>query len=231
MAPSPPVTPPSRRSRLVLGGCALGCGAFALILACVAAAVAVKGCPGDVARWTGRAEGRVVVRPGMTKDQVRQEATVRIGTYGDSGRFVEFELPAAGLVLPGIEIFAIDEGSDGRVDHVNMISANETWPDLLRAAIATEERLLAGGWVPEPGQAPVRSLTTDPRAAAAGITDSGVIANIGFSYTKGDQKLRLSAGGLWGGIPWWRDSSRARIFYRRMDYLPLGEQPAEEAVE
>jgi hypothetical protein len=210
------------RRRFAFAGCALGCGAVALILACVVAGLVVKGCPGDVARWTGRAEGRVVVRPGMTKDEVRQQATTTIGTYGDSGRFVEFELPAAGLVLPGIEAFVIDEGSDGRVDHVNLISANESWPDLLRAAIATEDRLLAGGWVAEPGQAPVRSLTTDPRAAAAGITESGAIENADFSYSKGDQKLRLSAGGLWGGIPRWRDSSRARVFFRTMDYVPVG---------
>jgi hypothetical protein len=218
-----------RRRFLVAGG--LGCGTVVLILAAVGATLAVKACPGDVARWTGRPQGRVVVRPGMTKAAVRREATTRIGEYGDSGRFVEFDLPAAGLVLPGIAIFSVDAGKDGRVDHVNMIGANESWPDLRDAAIATEERLLAGGWVPEAGQASVRSLTTDPRASAAGITESGVIANLGFSYAKGEQRFRLSAGGLWGGIPRWRDARRARVFYRRMDYLPIGETPAVEAVE
>lgn len=202
-----------------------------VLLAGVGAALAVKGCPADVARWTGRPAGRVVVRPGMTKEQVRQQATIRIGEYGDSGRFVEFELPGAGLVLRGIEIFAIDAGPDGRVELVDMISANESWPDLLRAAIATEERLLAGGWAPSPGQASVRSLPTDPREAARAITGSGALANADFSYTKGDQAFRLSAGGLWGGIPWWSASRRARVFFRNMDYLPLGEPSAVEPAD
>jgi hypothetical protein len=40
---------------------ALGCGLLALTLSGAIVVLVIKGCPGEVARWTGRPEGRVVV--------------------------------------------------------------------------------------------------------------------------------------------------------------------------
>ena len=214
----PPGGPaPSRR--LVPVGCAIGCGTAALILACAVAVLVVKGCPGEVARWTNRPEGRVVVRAGMTKAQVQQESTTTVGTHGDSGRFVDFELTEDRLPIKGITLFRVDEGAEGRVVRVSMFSANESWRDLLRAAIETEELLLANGWVAR--QPSVRTLTRNPREAAAEITESGALARAHFTYRKGDQEFQLAAGGLWSGIPWWR-SNGARVFWRNMNYFPEG---------
>lgn len=192
--------------------CALGCILPSLILTSAFMVLAVQGCPGDVARWTGRTEGKVVVEPGMTKAQVQQRSTVNLGPYGDSGRFVDFVLPTEGIVFRGIQMFMFTSGKDGRVSDVSMFSANESWPDLVRAATRTEEILLANGWKPDPGQPSIRSLTRDPQDAAAGITGSGAIAGADFSYSKGKQKFRIAAGGLWSGIPSWRNPHRARVF-------------------
>jgi len=38
----------------------------------------------------------------MTREQLERRATTRIGHYGDSGRFVDFVLPAEGMRLHGI---------------------------------------------------------------------------------------------------------------------------------
>jgi len=203
--------------------CALGCTLPTLILTSAFMVLAVQGCPGDVARWTGRTEGKVVFVPGMTKEQVQQRSTVTLGQYGDSGRFVDFVLPSEGIVFRGIQMFMFTSGTNGPVSDLSMFSANESWPDLVRAAKRTEEILLANGWKPDPGQPSIRSLTRDPQDAAAGITGSGAIAGADFSYSKGKQKFRIAAGGLWSGIPSWRNPDRAAVFWRNMDYSPIGE--------
>jgi hypothetical protein len=199
-----------------------GCAVPPVLLAGLLVAVVLKECPGEVARWRGQPEGQVVVRPGMSKDEVRRESTVAISTHGDSGRFVDIELTSDKILLSGIQMFVIDEGEGGQVDYVSLTSANESWPDLVRAAIRTEETLLGHGWKPEAGQPSVRSLTRNPREAAAAVTESGAIAYANFVFWKEDERLELAAGGLWSGIPWWRPASRAKVFWRSMNYFPAG---------
>ena len=201
--------------------CAVGCALTTLALAGTVSVLVIKGCPGEVARWTNRPEGRIVIRPGMTKEQVQRESTIRLGTYGDSGRFIDVDLPTEGLVLHGIEQFRCDTQTDGRVDYVTMFGGNESWPELLRVAIRTEESLLANGWHPETGQASIRSLTRDPREAARRVTESGEIGGAHFVYRKGKQRFTIAPGGEWSGIPFWSFPSRARVFWRNMDYYPL----------
>ena len=201
---------------------AAGCSLLALILFTGLGTLVVKGCPGEIARWTGRPEGRVVVKPGMTREQVQREATVTLGQYGDSGRFVDFELTTERITFSGIQTFRLDAGEDGRINFVSMLSANESWPELVRTAARTEELLLAHGWKPEPGQMSIQSLTTDPRKAAADVTESGEVANTRFTYRKDTQEFQIAAGGLWSGIPWWQPASHAKSFGRNMDYFPLG---------
>lgn len=200
----------------------IGCALVALMLSAAGVMVVVRGCPGDVARWTGRPEGQVVVKPGMTREHVQREATVTLGQYGDSGRFVDFELTTDRIAVPGIQMFRLDAGEDGRIVFVSMLSANESWQDLVKAAMRTEEQLLENGWEPLPGQPSIRSLTTDPRKAAADVTESGEIASTRFIYRKGTQEFQVAAGGLWSGIPWWLPNSYARSFWRNMNYFPLG---------
>lgn len=202
---------------------ALGCILPTLILASAITVLVIQGFPGDVARLMGRTQGKVVIAPGMTKEQVQQRSTTTIGQYGDSGRFVDFVLPTEGIIFRGIQMFAFDSGPDGRVNSVSIFSHNESWPDLVRAAIRTEKILLANGWKPDPGQPSIQSLTRDPEDAAAGVTGSGAIAGADFSYSKEKQKFRIAAGGLWSGIPSWRNPHRARVFWRNMNYSPLGD--------
>ncbi len=191
----------------------------------------VKECPGEVAKWTGRSEGRVGVRPGMTKDEAQREATVQLSQYGDSGRFVEFELTSDRILLWGIQMFRLDAGEDERVSYVSLFSANETWPQLRKRAIATEETLLAKGWRAAPGQPSIRTLTRSPKEAADGVTESGVIAYSQFIFSKGDEVFKLDAGGLWSGLPWWQWSSRAKVFWRHMEYFPHGDPYAVPSID
>jgi len=154
----------------------------------------------------------------MTREQLERRATTRIGHYGDSGRFVDFVLPAEGMRLHGIQQFTFSSGQDGTIESASMFTVNESWPDLVRSAKRTEAILIARGWKPAPGQRGVESLPSDPRHAAAGITDSGAIAGASFTWTKGRREFTLEAGGLWGGIPWWRRARGADIFWRNMTY-------------
>ncbi len=193
------------------------------ILATIMAVLLARECPGEVARWTDRTEGTIWIAPGMTRAEVERRATTRIGQYGDSGRFVDFVLAGVGMRLHGIQMFMLTTGKDGTVDYVSMISANESWPDLLRAAKRTEAILIARGWKPAPGQRGVESLTSDPRDAAADVTGSGAIAGASFTWSKGRQKFTLAAGGLWSGIPWWRNARGVKVFWRNMNYFPLGD--------
>jgi hypothetical protein len=217
------MTGPSRSRSVPWLSCAIGCGTVTLLLAALAAVLLARGCPGEVARWRGRPEGRVFVRPAMTKEEVRRQATLPIGEHGGSGRFLDFELTSDRILFPGIAQFAIHAGSNGQVTHVSLFSANESWPDLLEKATAIEENLLAHGWKRDAAQAAVRSLTRKAREAAAGITDSGAIGGAYFVFSKGEEQLILQAGGLWSGIPWWRRANGARIFWRDMTYLPNGD--------
>ncbi|MGZ8830936.1 MAG: hypothetical protein ACXW2Q_11240 [Thermoanaerobaculia bacterium] len=180
-------------------------------------------CDGTVARWTDRSEGTIWIAPGMTREQVERRATTRMGQYGDSGRFVDFVLAGEGMRLRGIQMFMLTSGKAGPVESVSMITANETWPDLVRAAKRTESILIARGWKPAPGQRGVESLTSDPRDAAADVTGSGAIAGASFTWSKGRQEFTLAAGGLWSGIPWWRYARGAKVFWRNMTYVPHAE--------
>lgn len=121
--------------------------------------------------------------------------------------------------LHGIQQFMFTSAQDGTIESVSMISANESWPDLVRSAKRTEAILIARGWKPAPGQKGVASLPSNPRDAAAGITDSGAIAGASFTWIKGRQEFTLAAGGLWGGIPWWR-RARRRDLLARHDLRP-----------
>lgn len=206
-----------------LRACALGCGLASLLCAAGVALLLVKACPGDVAQWTGSSEGRVVVRPGMTRAEVEHAATVQLSEYGDSGRYVEFELTSDAIALPGMQTFRLETREDGKVSYVDLFSANETWSELRRRAMATEEQLLARGWKAAPGQPSIRTLPASPKAAAGGVTESGAIAHGQFIYSKGEEVFKLEAGGLWSGIPWWQPASRAQSFWRNMSYFPLGD--------
>jgi len=200
--------------------CAIGCGAALVILAASIAVLFPRACPGEVARWTDRTEGTIWIAPGMTHEAVARRATTTIGQYGDSGRFVDFVLAGEGMRLHGIQQFTFSSAPDGTIESVSMFSANESWPDLVRSAKRTEAILIAHGWKPAPGQKGVASLSSDPRVAAAGITDSGAIAGASFTWSKGRQEFTLEAGGLWSGIPWWRRASGADVFWRNMTYDP-----------
>ena len=198
--------------------CAIGCGTALVILGASIAVLLPRACPGEVARWTDRSEGTIWIAPGMTREQVARRATTTIGQYGDSGRFVDFVLVGEGMRLHGIQQFMLSFGKDGTIDSVSMITANESWPDLVRSAKRTEAILVARGWKPAPGQRGVESLPSDPRDAAAGVTGSGAIAGASFTWTKGRQEFTLAAGGLWSGIPWWRRTRGANVFWRNMTY-------------
>lgn len=217
------MTAPVQSAKSPLRACAIGCGLASLLGAGGIALLLVKACPAEVTRWTGRSEGRVVVRPGMTRQEVEREATVEISEYGDSGRYVEFELTSDGIALPGMQMFRLEVREDGKVSYVDLFSANETWSGLRRRAIAIEEQLLAKGWKAAPGQPSIRTLPATPKQAAAGVTESGAIAHGQFIYSKGDEVFKLEAGGLWSGIPWWQPASRAESFWRNMSYFPLGD--------
>jgi hypothetical protein len=168
-------------------------------------------------------QGTIWIAPGMTREQVVRRASTRIGQYGDSGRFVDVVLVEEGMRLHGIQQFMLSPTKDGRIDYVSMISANETWPDLVRTAKRTEAILIARGWKPAPGQRGVESLPSRPRDAAADVTGSGAIAGASFTWTKGRQEFTLAAGGLWSGIPWFRNARGAEVFWRNMTYVPLGD--------
>lgn len=203
--------------------CALGCGIPGLILVSVIGVLVLRGCPGEVARWTDRTQGTVVVVPGMTREQVQQRTTVKLGQYGNSNSYVDFALPAEGILFHGIQMFTFDSEPDGRVSSVSMITAGESWPDLVRAVRRTESILLANGWKPDPGQPSILTMTEDAHEAEQGITGSGAIAGSEFRYSKGDRRFRLAAGGLWSGIPSWRNPDRAEVFWRNMGYSPVAQ--------
>ena len=198
--------------------CAIGCGTVFGNFGASIAMLLSRACLNEVASWTDRSEGTIRIAPGMTREEVQRRATTTIGQYGDSGRFVDFVLVGEGMRLHGIQQFMLSSGKDGTIDSVSMITANESWPDLVRSAKRTEAILIAHGWKPALGQKGVESLPSDPRDAAAGVTGSGAIAGARFTWTKGRQEFTLAAGGIWSGIPWWRRARGANVFWRNMTY-------------
>lgn len=203
--------------------CAIGCGTALVIVAASLLVLVSRACPGEVARWTDRSQGTIWIAPGMTREQIERRATTRMGQYGDSGRFVDIVLAGEGMRLHGIQMFMLSSRQDGSIDYVSMISVNESWPDLVRSAKRTEAILIARGWKPAAGQSGVESLTSDPRDAAADVTGSGAIAGASFTWSKGRQTFTLAAGGLWSGIPWWRNARSVKVFWRNMTYVPSGD--------
>jgi hypothetical protein len=168
------------------------------------------GCRGDIARWTGKPEGTICLRPGMSRQTAQQNSTIRLNTYGDSGRFFDFVLAGDSIRFRGCVQYMLSDGPEGRISLMAFDSANESWPDLLRALRQTERVLLQKGWSYAPGSHKVDSLPVDARDAP--ITSSGAID--AFHFVKGDLSLTITPSALWSGLPKWRSQKRAKVFWR-----------------
>jgi hypothetical protein len=178
----------------------------------LSAAVVSMGCRGDIARWTGKPEGTICLRPGMSRQTAQRNSTIRLNTYGDSGRFFDFVLAGESIRFRGCVQYMLSDGPGGRISLMAFDSANESWPDLLRALRQTEKVLLERGWSYAPGSPKIDSLPVNARDAP--ITSSGAID--AFHLVKGDLSLTITPSGLWSGVPKWRSQRRARVFWRSM---------------
>jgi hypothetical protein len=86
-------------------------------VAIVAAACAFTfACGGDIARITGRPEGTITLRPGMTRADATRQSTIKLNTFGDSGRFFDFVLAGDGIRFAGNTQYLISEDSRGRIE-------------------------------------------------------------------------------------------------------------------
>ena len=151
---------------------------------------------------------------------------MRLGQYGDSGKFLDIVLDGEALRFKGCSQYAISTDDKDVITDFSFASANESWSDLLHSARRTEELLTKRGWTLAPDSRGVDSLPADAKSASSKITDSGAIDV--FRYIKGDTQLTVTPSGLWGGVPWWR-TQRAKVFWRSMNvsrFEPPVDEPA-----
>jgi len=172
----------------------------------------------------GRSEGTIQLNAGMTKDQAQRRSTIKLNEYGDSGRLFDFTLANEPLQLRGCTQYSIDT-KNGVIEGFSVATQNVAWKHVRQGALDIEATLLAHGWKRDPRFQLVATLPTSPRDAAKRITDSGVIDS--FGYAKGNVGLRLTVAGLWGGIPFYRDANRAKVFWRSIDLNRLDAEEIE----
>jgi hypothetical protein len=165
---------------------------------------------GQIARWTGRSQGTVSFTAGMTRQEAQRLSTLEFNEYGDSMHYFDFVLAGESIRIPGCVLYGYSL-SQGRIEYGSVATADESWPELLRKAREIETQLLAHGWKRDPRTNTLASLPTNPHDAAERITGSGAID--AFDFVKGNMSVRITPSGHWGGIPWWRRASRAKVFF------------------